>query len=141
MLLEVIVEADPLCPRCEKLIPKLRRICDELNIPFTIRYVGGSSPASYAESVVTHTFSPEWVEEWGLEEHKRKLKKLEPVLRYLSRTGTAMTPTVIIRWHDGARLKEIVVRGYDTTNEEASRRYLTNIYVLLRMLKKVVTYA
>ena len=141
MLLEVIVEADPLCPRCEKLIPKLRKICDDLNIPFSVRYVGGSSPASYEESVVTHTLSPEWVERWGLDEHKRKLKRLEPVLRYLSKAGVSMTPTVIIRWYDGARLKEIVVRGYDISDEKASRNYLANIYVLLKTLKKVVSYA
>lgn len=138
MLLEVIVEADPFCPRCGSLIPRLRRICDELNIPFMVRYVGGSTPASYGESVVTHTLSPEWVERFGLDVHKRKLKKLEPILRYLSRARVAMTPTVIVRWHDGARVKEIVVRGYDIHDENASRRYLANLYVLLKTLKRVV---
>ncbi|RLF04442.1 MAG: hypothetical protein DRJ60_07095 [Thermoprotei archaeon] len=137
MLLEVILEDDVSCPRCAKLEPMLRRICDELNIPFIIRYLGNKSVAAYEESVATHTFSPEWIERYGLPEHKKSLKKIKPVLRYLQRIGAQAFPNVIIRWHDGIRTKEIVIRGFDPDSKEA-KSYISNLYVLLKTLRKVV---
>ena len=137
MLLEVVLEADTQCPRCEALAPLLRRICDELNIPFTVKYMANRAVAAHEESVASRTFSPEWVEAWGLEEHKRKLKKVEPMLRYLQRAGAQTFPNVIIRWHDGARMKEIVIRGFGM-DPDKTKQYLSNIYTLLKALKRVV---
>jgi len=137
MLLEVILEADINCPRCAALEPLLRKICDELNIPFIVKYLGNRSVAVHEDSVVTHTFSPEWVERYGLPEHKKRLKKIEPVLRYLQRIGAQTFPNVIIRWHDGIRIKEIVIRGFDPYSKEA-QSYISNLYSLLKILRKVV---
>jgi len=137
VLLEVILEADVNCPRCAKLEPLLRRICDELNISFTVKYVGNRAVAAHEDSIVSHTFSPEWVERYGLSEHKRKLKKIMPVLIYLQRIGAQTTPNVIIRWHDGIRMKEIVIRGFDPNSEDA-KSYISNLYSLLKTLRKVV---
>jgi len=137
MLLEVILEADPVCPRCEKLEPILRRICNDLNIPFIVRYLGNRAVAAYEESVASRTFSPEWIEKYGLPEHKKSLKKIEPILRYLQRIGAQTFPIVIVRWHDGVRTKEIVIRGFDPDSEDA-KSYLSNLYVLLKTLRKVV---
>ena len=137
MLLEVIVEADVQCPRCEKLVPMLRRICDDLNIPFIVKYMGSRAVAAHEESVASRTFSPEWVERHGLQEHKKKLKKIAPILNYMQRIGAQTFPNVIIRWHDGVRPKEIVIRGFDPYGKEA-KTYLSNIYMLLKTLKSVV---
>jgi len=137
VLLEVILEADVNCPKCAALEPILRRICNELNIPFTVKYATVRSVAAHEESVSSRTFSPEWIERWGLPEHKRKLKKLEPVLRYLQRVGAQTYPNVIIRWHDGVRVKEIVIRGF-SPNSDKAQDYLRNLYMLLKMLRKVV---
>jgi len=137
VLLEVIMEADVNCPRCAKLEPMLRRICDELNIPFMVKYLGNRAVAAYEESVASRTFSPEWIERWGLKEHKRSLKKLAPILTYLQRIGAQTYPNVIIRWHDGMRTKEIVIRGFDPDSKEA-QTYISNLYVLLKMLRQVV---
>ena len=137
VLLEVILEDDVNCPRCERLLPVLRRICDELNIPFMVKYLGNRAVAAHEDSVVTHTFSPEWIEKYGLSEHKKALKKIEPVLRYLRRIGAQTFPNVIIRWHDGIRTKEIVIRGFDPNSEDA-KSYISNLYSLLKTLRKVV---
>ena len=137
MLLEVVLEAAVECPRCAALEPLLRRMCDELNIPFTVKYMGNRAVAAYEESVVSMTFSPEWVERWGLREHRERLGRLAPVLRYMQRVGAQTYPNVIIRWHDGARMKEIVIRGFDPGGKEA-QAYLSNLYALLKMLRRVV---
>jgi len=137
VLLEVILEADVNCPRCAKLEPLLKRICDELDIPFTVKYATTKSVASYEECTSSRTFSPEWIERWGLPEHKMKLKKLEPVLRYLQRIGAQTYPNVIVRWFDGMRVREIVIRGFDPNSDKA-RDYLRNLYILLRTLRRIV---
>jgi len=137
VLLEVILEDDVECPRCAALEPILRRICDELNIPFTVKYLGNRAVAAYEESVASRTFSPKWIGKWGLPEHKKKLKKLAPILNYMQKVGAQAFPNVIIRWHDGLRMKEIVIRGFDPNSKNA-KQFLSNIYTLLRMLKGVV---
>ena len=136
-MLEVIMESDVRCPRCAKLEPMLKRICDELSIPFIVKYLGNRAVAAHEESVASRTFSPEWIEKWGLKEHKRSLKKLAPILTYLQRIGAQTYPNVVIRWHDGMRTKEIVVRGFDPDSDEA-QSYLSNLYALLKMLRRVV---
>jgi len=138
VLLEVVLEDDINCPRCKKLLPILRRICDELNIPFTIKLLGNRAVAAYAEDSASRTFSPEWIERWGLREHKRSLKKLAPILAYLKSIGAQTFPNIIIRWHDGIRTKEIVIRGYDDSDEGRARQFIANIYTLLKTLKRVV---
>jgi len=138
VLLEVILEDDVNCPRCERLLPVLRRICDELNIPFTIKHLGNRAVAAYEEDSASRTFSPEWIEKWGLKEHKKSLKKLAPILTYLQRIGAQTFPNIIIRWHDGMRMKEIVIRGYDDSDEERARQFASNLYTLLKTLKRVV---
>ena len=138
MLLEVILEDDVNCPRCERLLPVLRRICDELNIPFTIKHLGNRAVAAYEEDSASRTFSPEWIEKWGLKEHKRSLKKIAPVLTYIKSIGAQTFPNIVIRWHDGIRTKEIVIRGYDDSDEERAKRFAANLYTLLKTLKQVV---
>jgi len=137
VLLEVILEDDVNCPRCAALEPLLRKICDELNIPFTVKLLGNRAVAAYEKDSASRTFSPEWIGKWGLREHRKKLKRLSPVLAYLQRIGAQTFPNVIIRWHDGIRTKEIVIRGFSPDSSEA-RRYISNLYVLLKTLKRVV---
>lgn len=136
-MLEVVMEADVSCPRCSKLEPLLRRITSELDIPFYVKYLGNKSVAAYEESIISKTFSREWIEKWGLSEHKEKLEKIAPILDYLQEAGVQMTPVVVVRWHDGYRMREIVVRGFNPEGEQA-RQYLFNLYTLLKVLKKVV---
>ena len=138
MLLEVILEDDVNCPRCAALEPLLKKMCDDLNIPFAVKYLGNRAVAAYEECVASRTFSSRWIERWGLREHKRKLRKLSPVLAYLQRIGAQTFPNIVIRWHDGIRMKEIVIRGYDDSDEERARRFAANLYTLLRTLKRVV---
>lgn len=135
MLLEVIMEADVTCPFCARLKPIVQRLCDDLDIPFIVKYLGNRAVAAHEDSVVASTFSPEWVEKWGLDEHKEKLDKIAPVMEYLSRIGAQTVPNLIIRWHDGARVKEIVIRGF---NPNRAQDFVMNLYTLLKMLKKVV---
>jgi len=137
VLLEVVLEADTKCPRCAALEPLLRKMCDELNIPLTIKYLDNHAVAAYEESIASKTFSPEWVMRYGLPDHKKKLGKIAPVLKYLQRIGAQTFPNVIVRWHDGIRTKEIVIRGFDPYSDE-SKMYLSNLYTLLKTLKQVV---
>jgi len=138
VLLEVILEDDVNCPRCERLLPVLRRICDELNIPFIVKLLGNRAVAAYEGDSASRTFSPEWIEKWGLKEHKRSLKKIAPMLTYIKSIGAQTFPNIVIRWHDGIRTKEIVIRGYDDSDEGRARQFAANIYTLLKTLKQVV---
>mgnify|MGYP000442139568 CR=1 FL=1 len=61
-MIEVEMESDVSCPRCPKLEALLRRICDELNIPFRVKYLSTRAVASYEDSVLTHVMSKEWIE-------------------------------------------------------------------------------
>jgi len=137
MFLEVVLEEDSRCQRCAKLVHALRKMCDDLNIPFIEKYLENRAVAAFEEPSVTRTFSREWIEKWGLPEHKKSLKKIEKVLAFLQERKAGSYPCVIIRWHDGIRLKEIVIRGFEPDSKEADA-YLANLYVLLKMLKKVV---
>ena len=138
MLLEVVLEDDVNCPRCERLYPVLRRICDELNVPLIVKHLGNRAVAAYEEDSASRTFSSEWIERWGLEEHRRSLKKIAPVLAYIKSIGAQTFPNIVVRWHDGVRTKEIVVRGYDDSDEGRARQFAANMYALLKTLKQVV---
>jgi len=133
-LIEAILEAEVTCPRCAALYKIMRRICDELNIPFSVRY---NTPSSifYEDTTAFHTFSKEWIERFGSEEQREKLKDVEKVLNWMQREHLNMYPVLRIRFSDGERLQEIVVRGYDPSKE---REFATNIYILLRALKSAV---
>jgi len=137
VLLEVVLEADVKCPKCASLEPLLRKMCDELNIPLTVKYLSNRAVAAYEESVASRTFSPEWVMQHGLPEHKEKLEKITPLLQYLQNIGAQTFPNVIVRWHDGIRMKEIVIRGFDPYSED-SKAYISNLFTLLKTLKQMV---
>jgi len=135
VILEVVLEAEVNCPFCARLKPLLEKLCRDLDVPLTIKYLGNRAVAAHEDSAASSTFSPEWVQRWGLPEHKKKLEKIAPVLSYLQNIGAQTFPNVIIKWHDGIRTKEIVVRGF---NPRRANEYLRNLYVLLSTLKKVV---
>jgi hypothetical protein len=131
-LIEVILEAEVTCPRCAALYKIMRRICDELNIPFSVMY---NTPSSifYEDTTAFHTFSKEWIERFGSEEQKEKLKDVEKVLNFIQREHINMYPVLRVRFVEGGGLQEIVIRGYDPSKE---REFATNIYILLRVLKR-----
>jgi len=138
MLLEVVLEDDVNCPRCEKLLPRLREICNKLNVPFIVKLLGNRSVAAYERDSASRTFDPNWIKRWGLKEHKMSLKKIAPTLNFLRSIEAQTFPNIIIRWHDGIRTREIVIRGYDDSDKKRADRFLTNIYLLLSVLKRVV---
>jgi len=138
VLLEVVLEDDVNCPRCEALLPLIRKLCDDLNIPFYVKHLGNRAVASFEEDSSSRTFDPQWIERWGLKEHKRSLKKMESVLRYLKSIGAQTFPNLVIRWHDGMRVKEIVIRGFDYSDKDRVRAFISNLRILLSMLKRVV---
>jgi hypothetical protein len=131
-LIEVVLEAEVTCPRCAALYRLMRKICNDLNIPFSVRY---NTPYSifYEDTTAFHTFSKEWIERFGSEEQKEKLKDVEKVLNFIQREHINMYPVLRIRVATGGRLQEIVIRGYDPSKE---REFVANIYALLRVLKR-----
>lgn len=131
-MIEVVLEADVSCPKCAALYKLMRSICSELNIPFSVRY---NTPHSifHEDTVAFHTFSKEWIEMYGSEEHKQKLKIMEPILDIMQREHLNMYPVLRIRFFAGNRWQEIVIRGYDPSKE---REFATNIYALLKVLKR-----
>ena len=133
-MIEAILEAEVTCPRCAALYKIMRRICDELNIPFSVRY---NTPYSifYEDTTAFHTFSKEWIERFGSEEQKQKLKDIVSVLEFIQREHINMYPVLRIRFFSGGRWQEIVIRGYDPSKE---REFAVNIYALLRVLKRSV---
>jgi len=133
VLVEVILEADINCPLCSALEKIVKRICDDLNVPFTVKYATHRSVASYEETTSFHTFSREWVERHGLSEHRSVLGKIGKVLDMIQSAGLQTYPNLIVRWHDGVRPREIVIRGYDPRE---AREFTRNLATLLFYLKK-----
>ena len=133
MLVEVILEADINCPLCSALEKIVKRICDDLNVPFTVKYATHRSVASYEETTSFHTFSREWVERRGLSEHRSVLGKIGKVLDMIQSAGLQTYPNLIVRWYDGVRPREIVIRGYDPRE---AREFTRNLATLLFYLKK-----
>ena len=137
-MVEVILEEDPQCPRCRALEKVMRKICNELGIPFTVVIHSTRAVAAFKEDSSSHTFDPEWVQRWGLDYHKKKLKKLAPILAAFKQAGFQAFPNLIIRWHDGGRVKEIVINGYDPWDEEKAKQFEENIKTLLMLLLRGV---
>ena len=133
MLVEVILEADINCPLCSVLEKIVRRVCDDLNVPFTVKHAAHRSVASYEETTSFHTFSREWVERHGLSEHRSALSKIGKVLDMIQSAGLQTYPNLLVRWHDGVRPREIVIRGYDPREV---REFTRNLVALLMYLKK-----
>jgi hypothetical protein len=133
VLVEVILEADINCPLCSALEKIVKRICDDLNVPFTVKYAAHRSVASYEETTSFHTFSREWVEKHGLSEHKSALPRIGKVLDMIQHAGLQTYPNLIVRWHDGVRPREIVIRGYDPRE---AREFARNLITLLMYLKR-----
>jgi hypothetical protein len=131
-LIEVVLEADVTCPRCAALYKLMRRICSDLNIPFSVRY---NTPYSvfYEDTTAFHTFSREWIERFGSEEQREKLRGIEKALNLIQREHLNMYPVLRVRVVEGGRPQEIVIRGYDPSKE---REFAANIYALLRVLKR-----
>jgi hypothetical protein len=133
VLVEVVLEADINCPLCSALEKILRRVCDDLNIPLTVKYAAHRSVASYEETTSFHTFSREWVERHGSFEHRVALGKIGKVLDMIQSAGLQTYPNLIVRWHDGVRPREIVIRGYDP---RGAREFARNLATLLMYLKR-----
>jgi len=133
VLVEVVLEADINCPLCSALEKVVRRVCDDLNIPLTVKYAAHRSVASYEETTSFHTFSREWVERHGLSEHRSVLGKIGKVLDMIQSAGLQTYPNLIVRWYDGVRPREIVIRGYDPRE---AREFMRNLATLLFYLKK-----
>ena len=138
MLLEVIMEDEIGCPRCPELEKLLRRICRELDIPFSVKFLGSRALANYEESVIRRTLDPEWIKTFGSPEHKKTLEKIEPLLQFMKERHIQAVPNTIIRWHAGTNIKEIVIRGFNPHDKEQVEAFRRNLYVLLKSLRKVV---
>jgi hypothetical protein len=134
-LVEVVLEADINCPLCSALEKVVRRVCDDLNVPFTVKYATHRSAASYEETTSFHTFSKDWVEKHGSSVHKSALGKIGKVLDMIQSVGLQSYPNLIVRWHDGVRPREIVIRGYDPRE---ARAFAHNLIALLMYLKRGV---
>jgi hypothetical protein len=134
VLVEVVLEADINCPLCSALEKILRRVCDDLNIPLTVKYAAHRAVASYEETTSFHTFSREWVERHGFFEHKAALGRIGKVLDMIQSTSLQSYPNLIVRWHDGVRTREIVIRGYDP---RMAREFARNLATLLMYLKRM----
>ena len=135
MFIEVILEADIHCPYCAVVEKIVKRICSDLNIPFSVKYATPRSIASYEDTVVFHTYSRDWIERFGSNDQKKSLSKIAAILDLIQRRGLQSYPNLIIRWYDGVRFKEIVIRGYDA---EKARDFARNLISLLRGLKRFV---
>jgi hypothetical protein len=133
VLVEVVLEAEINCPLCSALEKIVKRICDDLNVPFTVKYAAHRSVASYEETTSFHTFSREWIERHGSLEHKSALPRIGKVLDMIQSTGLQSYPNLVVRWHDGVRTREIVIRGYDPGR---AREFARNLATLLMYLKR-----
>jgi len=133
---EVVLEEITTCPRCALLKELIKPLCDAMGIPFYERVVDASAVAAQARDSATRTMTPEWVEAFGTPEQRRLFKKYAPIFAELSRDVTA--PNLIIRWHDGTRWSEIVIKGFTADrNDPMIPQFMANIQSLLRALRKM----
>lgn len=133
MYVEVILEYDPLCPRCTRLEPALRQLCRELSVPFIPRLASATSPVASYRQQISKTFTKEWIEKHGTPQQKRAAKKLSKALGYYAESSLA--PVTIIRFHDGTTWNEIHIRGY-IPGDKGNETFMKNLAVLISQLKR-----
>lgn len=131
------MEAHVLCPLCWALDKVVRRVCDELDVPYRVKYMATHSVAMQEDVSGFRTFSEGWIKEHGSEEQRKLLEdeEFKRVLRAVERGGYQAFPSLVIRWHDGYRTREIVIRGYD---REKADDFARNLTMLLYALKKTL---
>jgi len=137
-MIEVILESSPNCPRCHRVLAKaVREICDSLGIPYMEKNLDTDAVAVFERDATTRTLDEEWIMTYGSERHRRLLQKHRDIFNFLS--SKVAYPNLIIRWHDGVRPKELVVRGFpNDENDERIESFLDNIRRLLFLLKREV---
>ncbi len=134
-MIEVVLEVGSDCPRCHKILARaVRAICEELDIPFFEKIVDAHAVAAEEGDATTRTLRSEWIYTYGSKRQREFYEKHKEILDRLSRYRAY--PNLIIRWHDGARMKEIVVRGFPADEEDPRiPPFLRNIRILLHVLK------
>ncbi len=137
-MIEVVLEMSPNCPRCHTVLAKaIREICDSLGIPFYEKNLDTDAVAVFEKDATTRTLDENWILTFGSERHRKLLERHRGIVRYLS-TRVAY-PNLIIRWYDGIRPREIVLRGFPTDeNDERIKPFLENVRSLLLLLSRVV---
>ena len=137
-MIEVILETSPSCPRCHKILARaMREICDRLGIAFTEKNIDTDAVAVFEKDSMTRTLDENWIAEYGDEKHKKLLRKHRGIFKFLSKR--AAFPNLIIRWHDGMRPKELVIRGFPNDEKDPNiQPFLRNVEILLMILKKEV---
>jgi len=135
-VIEVVLESSPNCPRCHTVLARaIRELCESLGVVFHEKTVDTDAVAVFERDSSSRTLDEEWVEAFGSERHRQLLRRYGAVFKYLS-TAVA-TPNLIIRWHDGMRPREIVIRGFPADESDPRiKPFLDNISRLLLMLKR-----
>jgi len=134
--IEVILESSPNCPRCHTILAKaIREMCDALGIPFYEKNLDTDAVAVFERDSTTRTLDENWIMAFGNSRQKQLLRKHAGIVRFLS--SRVSFPNLIIRWYDGIRPKELVIRGFpNDENDERIKPFLDNIRKLLFLLRR-----
>lgn len=126
-MIEVILEADPNCPLCERAKRFLREAARDLNLPFTVRYYATRSvAASWGTPPVTqHLYDPDSPFASSLS------KEAKEVLTVMKQEGLNLYPVIRVRWGIG-KGKEVVIRGWLESEE-----YKAKLLALLTLVKEL----
>jgi len=136
----VTLQYSPNCKRCPYLERLVRRICEDLRIPFVVERIGSvgdpRKPLIRIPFVAQDTFRVE------------KAREIDPqgavYLERLRELGfnperEIPTPVLIIDVHKrGKFFDRIIIRGFDPSDREKVRSFIENLGSLLESLKEVV---
>jgi thiol-disulfide isomerase/thioredoxin len=135
-VVEVIIQDNPLCPHCEALRKSLLPVLKRLDVVVDEHVIGGHSLSAFEEDYASATYKPEWIEAFGSNEMKKKLKELSPILNYLG--GAVSFPVIKVRWYDGVAPREVVIKGFPTDVDSPDvKEFVRNFASFIQMVKKV----
>ncbi|MGC9086083.1 MAG: hypothetical protein ACP5IT_07850 [Thermoproteota archaeon] len=135
-MVEITIQYNPLCPHCEALKKALKPILKRLGVVIDEHLIGGHSLSAFEEDYASATYKPEWVEQFGSREMKKKAKELEPILNYLG--GAVSFPVIKVKWYDGVARREVVIKGFPTdVDSPDAKQFVRNFSQFIQMVKKV----
>jgi len=106
-----------------------------LGIPYYEKNLDTDAVAVFERDALTRTLDEEWITAYGDAKQKRLLQKHKAIVKFLS--SKVSFPNLIIRWYDGVRPKEIVIRGFPIDeNDKRIEPFLDNISKLLFVLRR-----
>lgn len=107
-----------------------------MEVPLEEHFVGGHSISAFEEDFASVTYEDDWIEQFGSQEIKKKLKEYSSLLEYMR--GGVQFPVLKLSWYDGVGKREVIIKGFPTdTESEDVKNFIRNFVELVNMVRRV----